>query len=163
MIVRHGGEFTRYFYDYDPMPALAAAGAPIVRRYNIADVQSLGVDSGNLMPPRIINDATTRTLVFDLSSRRSDRPPVHHNADYDEIIFYVAGPGHYGAVDRPGTITWTPKGIIHQGPEENVPEGYKAWLLKTRASLALTPAGRDLGQLMETGKFDIHPNQSATA
>lgn len=159
VIVRHGKEFTSYFYDYDPMPCLAAAGAPVVRRFNFKNVHALGVEKGNIMPPRLINDPTTRTLIFNLSNRRSDRPPVHHNADYDEIIFYVAGPGHYGAIDKPGTITWTPKGIIHHGPDEDVPEGYKAWLLETRARLTLTPAGRELGRLMETGKFDLQPNE----
>jgi homogentisate 1,2-dioxygenase len=162
VIVRHGSAFTRYFYDYDPMPVLATGGAPIVRRYNIANIHGLGVQNGGVMPSRILNDATTRTLVFDLSSRRSDRPPIHHNADYDEVIFYVAGPGHYGAIDKPGTFTWTPKGIVHQGPEEDVPEGYKAWLLETRSALTLTPAGRDLGRLMETGRFDLHPSQTVS-
>lgn len=162
VIIRHGAEFTSYFYDYDPLPCIATAGAPIVRRFNIADVHGLGVQQGGVMPPRIFNDASTRTLIYDLSNRRSDRPPVHHNADYDEVIFYVAGPGHYGAIDKPGTITWTPKGIIHQGPEEDVPEGYKAWLLEARSQLRLTPAGRELGQLMETGQFDLQPTQWET-
>ncbi|GEL20631.1 AraC family ligand binding domain-containing protein [Pseudonocardia asaccharolytica] len=158
IIIRHGREFTSYFYDYDPLPSLAVLGAPIVRRFNIENVHGLGVEKGGLMPPRLINDTTTRTMVYYLGNRRSDRPPIHHNADYDEVIFYVAGPGHYGAVDKPGTVTWTPKGIIHQGPEEDVPEGYEAWLLETRAPLSLTPAGREIGRLMETGQFDIHPS-----
>jgi len=158
VVIRHGQETTSYFYDYDPLPAVATAGAPIVRRFNFADVHSLGVDQGGLMPPRIINDPTTRTLFFNLSNRRSDRPPVHHNADYDEVIFYVAGPGRYGAIDKPGTITWTPKGIIHQGPAEDVPDGYKAWLLETRSALRLTDAGREIGRLMETGQFDLQPD-----
>ncbi|MQA13831.1 MAG: homogentisate 1,2-dioxygenase [Pseudonocardiaceae bacterium] len=160
VVIRHGQEFTSYFYDYDPMPCLATAGAPIVRRFNIENVHGLGVEQGGLMPPRLINDATTRTLFYHLGNRRSDRPPIHHNADYDEVICYVAGPGHYGAVDKPGTVTWTPKGIIHQGPEEDVPEGYEAWLLETRSPLSLTPAGREIGTLMETGQFDIHPSAS---
>lgn len=163
VIIRHGTEFTSYFYDYDPLPSLAVVGAPIVRRFNVENVHGLGVDQGGLMPPRLINDASTRTLVFYLGNRRSDRPPVHHNADYDEVIFYVAGPGHYGAVDKPGTVTWTPKGIIHQGPEEDVPEGYAAWLLETRAPLSLTPVGREVGRLMETGQFDIHPSLTQPA
>lgn len=158
IIVRHGDEFTSYFYDYDPLPCLAAVGTPMVRRFNIANVHGLGVDQGGVVPPRLINDPTARTLIFNLSSRRSDRPPVHHNADYDEVIFYVAGPGHYGAIDKPGTITWTPKGIIHHGPEEDTQEGYKAWLLEARARLTLTPAGRELGHLMETGQFGLQPS-----
>lgn len=161
IIVRHGSEFTRYFYDFDPLPCLATAGAPIVRRFNGADVHGLGVEGSGVMPPRLINDATARTLIYDLSSRRSDRPPVHNNADLDEVIFYVAGPGAYGAIDKPGIFTWTPKGIIHHGPEEDVPEGYKAWLLETRSALTMTPAGREIGRLMETGQFALHPSQNA--
>lgn len=160
VLIRHGEQFTSYFYDYDPLPSLAAVGAAIVRRFNVENVHGLGVTQGGLMPPRLINDATTRTLFYYLGNRQSDRPPIHHNADYDEVIFYVAGPGHYGAIDKPGTVTWTPKGIIHQGPEENVPEGYDAWLLETRSPLNLTPVGREVGKLMETGQFDLHPTVS---
>jgi homogentisate 1,2-dioxygenase len=153
VVLRHGQEFTSYFYDHDPVPCLEVAGAPIVRRFNLENVHGLSVDKGALPPPRLINDATSRTLLFSLSNRRNDRPPVHHNADYDEVIFYVAGPGRYGEVDKPGTITWTPKGVIHQGPEEDVPEGYRAFLLETRAALSLTPAGRSISAVMETGQF----------
>jgi homogentisate 1,2-dioxygenase len=155
VIIRHGDEFTRYFYDCDPVPCIATSGAPIVRRFNLENVHGLGVDKGGITPPRLINDATGRTLLFNLSNRRSDRPPVHHNADYDEVIFYVAGPGHYGAITRPGTITWTPKGVIHQGPEEDVPEGYRAFLLETRSNLSLTPAGRTISAVMDTAQFDF--------
>lgn len=157
VIIRHGRAFTSYFYDYDPLPSLAVVGAPIVRRFNIENVHGLSVETGGLMPPRLINDATTRALFYYLGNHKAERPPIHHNADFDEVIFYVAGPGRYGAVDTPGTVTWTPKGIIHQGPDENVPEGYEAWLLETRAPLSLTPAGREIGKLMETGQFAIHP------
>ena len=163
VVIRHGREFTSYFYDYDPMPTLHLVGAPIVRRFNIKDVHGLSVDEGGLMPPRLFNDATTRTMFYYLGSHRGDRPPVHHNADYDEVIFYVSGPGRYGAVDTPGTVMWTPKGIIHHGPDENVPEGYKAWLLETRAALSLTPAGKDVARLMETGQFGLHPAESQFA
>lgn len=163
VIIRHGSAFTTYFYDYDPVPCLATAGAPIVRRFNMENVHGLGVTQGGLMPPRLINDDSKRTLIFHLGNRQSDRPPVHHNADYDEVIFYVAGPGHYGAVDKPGTVTWTPKGVIHQGPEENIPEGYQAWLLETRSALSLTPAGHEIASLMETAQFDFfRPKQPQT-
>jgi homogentisate 1,2-dioxygenase len=157
VVIRHGDQTTSYFYDYDPLRCLATAGAPQVLRFNIESVQGWGVPRGGMVPPRLINDASTRTLLFYLGARRSDRPPIHHNVDYDEVIVYCGGPGHYGAVTEPGTITWTPKGILHQGPEEDVPEGYQAWLFETRAPLSLTPAGQELARLMETSSFDIHP------
>lgn len=163
VVIRHGREFTSYFYDYDPMPVIRVIGTPVVRRFNIEDVHGLSVDEGGLMPPRLFNDSATRTLFFYLGSHRGDRPPVHHNADYDEVIFYVSGPGSYGAGNEPGTVMWTPQGITHHGPDENVPEGYKAWLMETSASLSLTPAGRDISRLMETGQFGLQPAGSQLA
>jgi homogentisate 1,2-dioxygenase len=156
VVLRHGTETTSYFFDFDPLPTLQVLGAPIVRRFNIAHVHGLGVSSGGLMPSKIINDPTGHTMMFYVGTRQSERPPIHHNADFDEIIFYTAGPGQYGAVSEPGTVTWTPKGVIHQGPEENVPEGFQAFLIETRAPLTFTPLGREIGHLMETSLFDLH-------
>jgi homogentisate 1,2-dioxygenase len=161
LVVRHGKQTTSYFYDYDPLPIAAVVGQPVVRRFNLENVHGVGVTTGSLAPGRLINDDTTNTLVFYLGSRRSDRPPIHHNADYDEVIVFAAGPGQYGALDVPGTITWTPKGIIHQGPDEDVPEGYVAWLLETRSELRATPEALRISQLMETSQWDVHPADSA--
>ncbi|MEO3826411.1 hypothetical protein [Actinomadura sp. B10D3] len=160
ILVRHGEGTTSYFYDRDPLPVAAVVGPPVVRRFNLEHVQGVGVASGSLPPSRLINDETTRTLLYYLGARRADRAPVHHNADYDEVIVYAAGPGRYGAIDTPGTVTWTPKGVIHQGPEEDVPEGYVAWLLETRATLRATPQGLGVSRLMETSQWGVHPADS---
>lgn len=150
MVIRHGDETTSYFYDYDPVPCVATDGAPTVLRWNVENCHGQPVTDGIPFPPRLFNDETTRVLAYYLGSRDCERPPVHHNADYDEIYIYITGPGRYGAIDAAGTVAWVPKGIIHQGPTENVPEGYHAILVETRAALKLTPAGRDIAKLMET-------------
>jgi len=87
------------------------------------------------------------------------RPPIHHNADYDEIILYVGGPGAYGACAVPGTLTIVPKGVTHHGPSEDVPEGYAAFLIETRATLRFTDAALPSSKLMETGRYGVHPSE----
>ncbi len=158
VIYRHHDGLTSYFFDYDPLPCLDVKGAPPVIRLNIEDVHGLSVDRGGLQPARLFGSVGGRDLVFGINSRRSDRPPVHHNVDYDEVICYAAGPTPWGAIDTPGTVTWVPKGVFHQGPEEDVQPGYKAWLLETRVNLTSTPAGRKISQIMETNQFGVHPS-----
>jgi homogentisate 1,2-dioxygenase len=159
VVMRHGDEFTSYFYDFDPIPCLDVVGAPLVLRVNLEHVHGLSVDEGGLPPARLFGAVSGRELVFGLNSRRSDRPPVHHNADFDEVIFYAGGPSPWGSVDTPGTITWTPRGVPHQGPAEDVTPGYQAWLLETRSRLSVTPAGTEISHLMETDQYDVHPSQ----
>lgn len=157
-VIRHGDEFTSVFTDYDPLPTISTTGAPLVTKVNINDLRSIDMGSGLLLPPMLFDDATTQTLVYDLSSRKGDRPPVHYNADYDECILYMAGPGKWGAVETPGLLTHTPKGFPHQGPVENVPEGYRAILIESRTKLAPTAAGYEIAQLAETDQFGAHPS-----
>ncbi len=161
VVVRHRGGTTSYFYGFDPLGGQAARGAPQVRRFNIASVRGLGLTSGGISPGRLIGDAAGRSLFYHLGSRRSDRPPIHCNADYDEIIVYAGGPGAYGGMSVPGTVAWTPKGIPHHGAEEDVAEPYQAWLLETRADLSMTEAGRSVARWMETGEYGIDPGDGA--
>ena len=154
----HNGGTTSHFYEFDPLDIEAVNGSPPVKKFSIYDLQTLGVSEGGITPPRLINDSTGQTLVFHLGSRRSDRPPIHVNADYDELIIYASGPGPYGSMDEPGTISWVPKGIPHHGAEEDTVEPYQAWLIETRASLELTDAGRSAAALMETGEYGIQRN-----
>ncbi len=102
-------------------------------------------------------------LLYTLSARRRRRPPIHYNADYDEVIIYFAGPGAWGGVKDPGTLTWVPKGIAHHGPAEDVPEGYLAWMLESRSTLRLTPEGLKVAQLMELDMYGPHPSSRMTA
>ena len=160
VVFRHGKKVTSYFYDYDPLPCLDVKGAPPVVRVNIEHVHGLSVDEGGLQPARLFGSTSGRDLFFGINSRRSDRPPVHHNVDYDEVICYAAGPTPWGGVDTPGTITWVPKGVLHQGPEEDVQPGYKAWLLETTVDLTMTPAGEEVAHLMETNQYGVHPSDA---
>lgn len=160
VVVRHQGGVTSYFYDFDPLACTGVVGAPQVRRFNIDAVRGLGVSNGGIVPGRLIDDANGAVLFYHLGSRRSDRPPIHCNADYDEVIVFANGPGTYGGMGVPGNIAWTPKGIAHHGAEEDVAQPYEAWLLETRASLKMTPAGTALAKLMETGEYGIHESET---
>lgn len=157
VLLRHGDDTTSYFFDADPLPTMQVFGPPIVRRFNIRNVHGIGVTSGGLMPSRLLNDQTTNTLLFYLGTRQTTRPPIHHNADYDEIIFFARGPGAWGAVSDPGTVTWTPKGVIHHGPDENVSEGFQAFLVETRAAMRMTDVGAQISRLMEMENYGVHP------
>lgn len=157
VVVRHPGGTTSYFHGFDPLGGQVARGTPQVRRFNIESAKGLGIASGGIPPGRLIDDATGQSLFYHLGSRRSDRPPIHCNADYDEIIVYAGGPGAYGGMTVPGTVAWTPKGIAHHGAEEDVAEPYQAWLMETRGNLSMTDAGRSVARLMETGEYGIHP------
>jgi homogentisate 1,2-dioxygenase len=156
IVVRHAGGTTTYMFDEDPLTCLNTEGTPIVRRFSFENVPYLTFEETGLYPPKLFDDSSGQVFLFNLSNRKSPRPPIHHNADYDEIIFYVAGPGHYGLVDTPGTVVWVPKGIVHHGPAEDVPEGYKAFMVETRAPMLLTDAGRAVAALMETAMFGAH-------
>jgi len=153
VLVKAFDGITRYVRPHNPLARLAPRrGAIPVWKLN---VRSLLVDpSGPPSPFAATRDSAE--LLYNLSANPRGRPPVHVNADYDEVIYYFAGPGAWGAVNEPGTLTWVPKGITHHGPQENVPEGYVAWLLDSRGTLRLTPAGQAAADLMETGQYGRH-------
>lgn len=165
LLLCHGDGITRYFYDYDPLPIIQVEGAPVVQRFSLANVKSLESRPGVPAPPpaRLFDGNIDETMVYFLGSRVAGRPPVHHNADYDELGLYVKGPDALGGLTVPGSIVWVPKGVIHQGPEENVPDGYVAWLIETRSNLELTAAGREMAQLVETSQFEVHPSARTAA
>jgi homogentisate 1,2-dioxygenase len=147
---------TRYTTSHDPLALDAVLGGRIpVWKLNLAAIQPLTyVPHGG--PPGSFVEGNDRDLLFyTLSSRPGGRPPMHHNADYDELIFYFRGPGAYGALDQPGQLAWTPKSVTHWGPAEDVPEGYLAWLIESTGTFRLTPAGKNAAQLMETGQFGL--------
>jgi hypothetical protein len=54
----------------------------------------------------------------------------------------------------------TPKGLVHHGPAEDVPEGYRHFCRDARIN-ALTAAGETIAALMETGQFGIFDNDRA--
>jgi homogentisate 1,2-dioxygenase len=155
VIVRAFDGVTRYVKPRDPLAVveLQSGNVPV---WKLDFSRSLAACGGP--PTPFVTSPGGEALLFNLSARPRRRPPIHHNADYDEMICYVRGPGAYGAIREPGTITWTPKGIPHHGPAEDVPEGFVAWLLETRTTLRLTPAGLAAAELMELDLFGRHPS-----
>jgi homogentisate 1,2-dioxygenase len=145
---------TRYAMHGDPLAYSAVLGGPVpVWKLNLTHIAQQTTTSGVSPPAQFAETSTRRCLFFTLSSRGSGRPPHHDNADYDEVILYFRGPGSWGAVQTPGVLTWVPKGATHWGAQEDVPEGYWAWLLESADTLRLTKAADPGAELMETGLY----------
>jgi homogentisate 1,2-dioxygenase len=155
------GENTVFTLPHDPLSlGLQLSETVPVWKLNLNRIQVLTYLPEGGPPSPFLSSSTGDVLMFNLSSRPSGRPPVHINADFDEVICYVRGPGVWGGCSEPGTLTWVPKGVIHHGPAENVPETYQAWLLETRATLRWAPKAIAASQLMETGEYGAHPGVS---
>lgn len=150
LLLKSGDELTWFQLPHDPLAIVGAtSGVKPVWKLNLADIPP--VTSGS--PAPFLCTEGNEILVYTLSARPGGRPPIHVNADYDEAIYYFRGPGAWGAVDEPGTFTWVPKGVTHNGPSENVPAGFLAWLLESRSTLRFTPAALRVADLMETGMY----------
>ena len=144
---------TRYVKPTNPLATQSFADGPSpVWKLNLRDIP---VDPDG-PPVQFIASPGRDELFYNLSARRRRRPPIHNNVDYDELIFYFEGPGAWGGVNEPGMLTCVPKGVIHHGPSEDVPEGYYAWMLESRCTLRLTDAGAAAAELMETDLYGPH-------
>jgi homogentisate 1,2-dioxygenase len=152
-------EITTYLVPHDPLALGARLSTSVpVWKLNLAKIQLVTYEPHGGPPAAFLSSEGGELLMFNLSSRSGGRPPVHINADFDEVVFYVRGPGAWGGCTEPGTMTLVPKGVIHHGPNENVPEGYQAWLIETRATLRFTPEVLAASELMETGNYFRHPS-----
>ena len=161
LLLKTGDGVTRYVKPHDPLAAMASQdGAVPVWKLDFPN--NLAACGG---PPRhFASSPHNDVLLYNLSARPSGRrPPIHHNADYDELIYFFRGPGAYGSVTEPGMLTWVPKGVAHQGPSEDVPEGYVAWMIESRATLRLTSAGVGVAELMELDTYGPQPASSSLA
>jgi homogentisate 1,2-dioxygenase len=162
LLVKAFDGLTRYLKPHHPLASgTLVDGTVPVWKVRLADLASLPAPAGPPVP--FATSPGGEELFYNLSARRKRRPPIHHNADYDEVIYYFAGPGAWGAVNEPGTVTRVPKGIVHHGPPEDVPEGYLAWLLDSRGTLRLTPVGLAAAELMEPGMYGRHADWRAPA
>lgn len=150
---------TRFKVPHNPLSLSAIIdGVPPVWMLNLKAIAPMAYPNSGGPPAQFCQSPTADLLLYTLSARPpATRPPQHHNADYDELIFYFAGPGSYGEMKAPGDMIWTPKGVTHWGPLEDVPEGYLAWLLETRGTMRLTEAGLGIAVAMETGNFGLQP------
>jgi len=158
LLVKSFDGVTRYVKPYNILAAVAFAGGNNpVWKINLKDIPPN--EAGH--PTQFAASPHSDELLYTLSARHRRRPPIHYNADYDEMILYFSGPGAWGSVREPGTLTWVPKGVAHHGPTEDVPEGYYAWMLESRATLRLTEAGLKVAQLMETDLYGPHPSGAA--
>lgn len=164
LILKARDGLTRFLKPTDPLFAVAhIAGDSPVWALNLRKINPVSFGGMGGAPAHFLAAPGKAMLVFTLSSRASKmRAPVHHNADYDEIIIYTRGPGAYGAADEPGTLMLTPKGVTHHGPSEDVPEGYLAWLIETHSTMRFTPEALAAATLMETGLYGVHPSVDAT-
>lgn len=153
------GEVTTFVMPHDPLALGVQVSTTVpVWKLNLRQIQVMTYLPHGGPPAPFLSSRTSDVLLFNLSSRPCARPPIHINADFDEVVFYVQGPGAWGGCTEPGTLTWVPKGVIHHGPEEDVPQGYSAWLLETRATLRWTPEALAASELMETGNYARHPS-----
>jgi homogentisate 1,2-dioxygenase len=140
----------------DPMAIRRHLGGTVpVWKVNLRDVSPLTYVPHGGPPAHFLHTPSMDLLLYTLSARPGARPPLHHNADYDEVIFYVGG-DDWGKVTEPGTLTWVPKGVTHWGPREDT-NGHLAWLLEVGGTLRFTEAGLDAADLMETDQYAVHP------
>lgn len=157
LLIKSDEGCTRFEMAHDPLPAIAhVGGTPPVWALNLRDIAPLQYGPTGGPPGQFASTPSTGVMLYTMSARSGGRPPIHHNADYDEIVLYAAGPGAWGAVTEPGTLTWVPKAVTHHGPSENVPEGYQAWLLENRGTFRLTAEAKAKAVLMETGLYGVH-------
>jgi homogentisate 1,2-dioxygenase len=158
-LVKSFDGITRYVKPYNILAVEATdGGTNPVWKISLKDIPPN--EAGH--PTQFAASPNKDELLYTLSARRRRRPPIHYNADYDEVIIYFAGPGAWGSVTEPGTLTWVPKGIAHHGPSEDVSEGYLAWMLESRSTLRLTPVGLKVAQLMELDMYGRHPSSQTT-
>ena len=154
LLLKCDGEITRFEYRSDPLSAVRQLSIQSpVWKLNLSRIQPVVYWPHGGPPSHFLSSPGNELLFYTLSARPGSRPPIHVNADYDEMVYYFRGPDPWGRVSEPGTWTWVPKGVTHQGPPENAERGFLAWLLESRTTLRVTKAGLDASELMETGMY----------
>ena len=94
------GENTVLIMPHDPLSlGLQLSESVPVWKLNLNKIQVLTYLPEGGPPSPFLSSGTGDVLMFNLSSRISSRPPVHINADFDEVICYARGPG-FGAGAR---------------------------------------------------------------
>jgi homogentisate 1,2-dioxygenase len=159
LVLKTSDGVTRFTMPRDPLAVTAiVSGQAPVWKVNLAKIQPLTYWPGGGPPSQFAETPSKDLLLYTLSSRPGGRPPQHHNADYDELVFYFRGPASYGGLSEPGSGFWIPKAVAHWGPREDPEGGYLAWLIESGGTMRLTPAGHEAAELMETGLFHLlHP------
>lgn len=156
LLLRTSDGLTRFTMTHDPLAMTAiVSGQSPVWKVNLSTIQPVTYLPAGGPPSHFVETPTKDLLLYTLSSRPGGRPPQHHNADYDELVFYFRGPAPYGGLAEPGSGIWIPKAVTHWGPREDAEGGYLAWLVESGGTIRLTPEGLAAAELMETSFF--HP------
>lgn len=152
--IRSYDSVTEFIASEDPLVGDQLAEGPCpVWALNLCDVNPLSYGGPGGPPGQFLTSPDTSVMSYSMSARAGGRPPVHVNADYDELIIYAKGPGAWGAITDPGMFTWVPKSVTHHGPNENVPEGYQAWLIEVRPTMRMTEAAKRVAVAIETSNY----------
>lgn len=150
------GEHSVYILPHDPL-AMAGhmAGVSPVWRVALAKIQRVTSlpEGGPPLPFLASKGGDVIALNMGMRPTSTYRPPVHLNADYDEILVYVDGPASWGGCTEPGTLTWVPKCVLHHGVAPFAEQDYASWLIETRATLRWTSAALAVSEQMETGTY----------
>ena len=150
------GEKTTFTLPHDPLAMSGHLAGPVpVWRVNLGNIQQVTSLPIGGPPYPFLASKGSEMIFFNLGRRPTEnyRPPVHVNADYDEIMLYVEGPAAWGACTEPGTLSWVPKGVAHHGAAPFAEQHYASWLLETRATLKWTAAAMADSELMETSAY----------
>jgi homogentisate 1,2-dioxygenase len=148
------GEHTVFTLPKDPLAYRRhVAGKTPVWKLSMDKIQKLvALPAGGPPYPFLSNEAD-ELLLFNLGDRPVDyRPPIHLNADYDEVLFYVDG-AQWGGCTEPGTFTWVPKGVLHHGVSAFTNGPHRSFLLETRPTLRWSEQGKKESEPMETASY----------
>lgn len=151
--LKGAGSYTSYFYRFNPMDVVGWKGDLSVIKLNVRDIRPLSSERIHLPPTAYCTFRSDDFLVATFAQIPIARdpearpiPPYHRNVDYDEVQFpHWVGPG-LGV--RPGLMDFTPQGVHHGPPPEELeaikkerPERLEiiAIMIDVRQRLALSP------------------------
>ena len=152
------GEDTVFAMPSNPLSLVRHIGGKVpVWKLPIAKIQKVTSLPEGGPPYPFMSTADGGLLVFNLGDRPTSgyRPPIHINADFDEVMIYVEGESNWGGLDRPGTLGWVPKGVVHHGVAPSTPKPHTSWMFECRATLRWTDEATRASDLMETGTYGV--------
>lgn len=150
------GDDTLFTLPSNPLALDRQLGGDVpVWKLNISKVQKLASIPEGGPPYPFLATEDGEVLIFNAGDRPTSgyRPPVHINADFDELMLYVGGESPWGRCDRAGTLTWVPKGVPHHGVAPSTPKPHTSWMIETKATLRWTERATAGSELMETGTY----------
>lgn len=150
------GEDTLFMLPNNPLGMDRAFGGTVpVWKLSLDKIQKLASIPEGGPPYPFMSTANGEVLIFNAGDRPTAgyRPPIHINADFDELLLYVDGEAPWGACDKPGTLTWVPKGVVHHGVAPSTPKPHRSWMIETKATLRWTDTATAASEAMETGTY----------